>query len=183
MDTRIVVLYYLCSAAGFILILGGIWLLYREKIYIDRESKQITEIETPVGKFKTNVPALVLFVIGFGGLIYPIVKVPVVEDRVLIEGKVPSHADEVRVYAAAADAPASQGGDFGLPVPALKQKYATYTILYVLNDRVVSHETAPLDKAEKGRLTLQPAQFPQWEPPAEVANLEPKIQPVPSEFK
>ena len=34
-----------------------IWLIYKEKIFIDRETKQITEIEIPGGwKFRTNIP-------------------------------------------------------------------------------------------------------------------------------
>jgi hypothetical protein len=184
MDTRIVVLYYLCSAAGFIMILGGIWLLYREKIYIDTESKEVTEIETPIGKFKTNVPALALFALGFVPLIYPILKAQLVEDLVQIEGKVPSHADQMRIYAAVNNTePNSQGGDFGMPVPFLKEKYATYTILYVLDDRVVSRDTATLDKAQQGHLALQPPLLPQWEqPPAEIANLQTTIQPIPAQF-
>ena len=58
MDSWIIIpLYYLCSVAGLVMVVGGIWLIYKEKIFIDRETKQITEIEIPGGwKFRTNIP-------------------------------------------------------------------------------------------------------------------------------
>lgn len=74
MDSWIIIpLYYFCSVAGLVMVVGGIWLIYKEKIFIDRETKQITEIEIPGGwKFRTNIPAMVLFVLGFFPLGYPL---------------------------------------------------------------------------------------------------------------
>jgi hypothetical protein len=60
MDARIA-LYYMCSTAGLVMIGGGIWLNYKQKIYIDREWKRPVEINTPRGNFKSNYPALVVF--------------------------------------------------------------------------------------------------------------------------
>ncbi|MEA2599876.1 MAG: hypothetical protein QOF89_868 [Acidobacteriota bacterium] len=42
MDTNALPLYYLSSFAGLIMVVGGIWLIYKEKIYIDSESKQVS---------------------------------------------------------------------------------------------------------------------------------------------
>ncbi len=67
-----IILYFLSSFTGFIMVSGGIFLLYKEKIYIDSQTKEITALDTPIGKFQTNTPALALFIIGFIPLIYPI---------------------------------------------------------------------------------------------------------------
>jgi hypothetical protein len=45
-DSRMV-LFFLSTIAGFVMIVGGMWLVYKEKIYIDRESKQPISIELP----------------------------------------------------------------------------------------------------------------------------------------
>src|SRR5215813_1014704 len=87
-EASLVPLLYLCSLAGFSMVVGGIWLIYKEKIYIDRESKQVTEVKTPLGSFKTNIPALVLFALGFVPLIYPIVKSTELASEVKIIGKI-----------------------------------------------------------------------------------------------
>jgi hypothetical protein len=73
LDIGFTPLYYLSSFAGLVMVAGGIWLLYKQKIYIDSESKQVIEVELPIGKFKTNLPVLVLFALGFVPLIYPLV--------------------------------------------------------------------------------------------------------------
>jgi hypothetical protein len=103
MATGILVLYWVCSISGLIMMAGGIWLIYKEKIYIDRETKQVTEVELPwLGKFRTNVPALVLFVIGLASLIYPIYQskdLTKPTQWVAIKGQVQSEAFPVYVYA------------------------------------------------------------------------------------
>ncbi len=49
MDTNVIPLYYLSSFAGLVMVVGGIWLIYKQKICIDSESKQVTEIyQSPV---------------------------------------------------------------------------------------------------------------------------------------
>ncbi len=68
-------LYYICAIAGLFMLAGGVWLIAKRRIYIDRATgKDIeTEIEIPfLGKFKTHAPALVLFLIGLAALIYPV---------------------------------------------------------------------------------------------------------------
>ena len=72
MENQFTLLYYLSSATGMIMVVGGIFLLYTEKIYIDSQTKEVTALETPVGTFRTHAPALTLFMIGFIPLIYPI---------------------------------------------------------------------------------------------------------------
>ena len=103
MDWKILVLYWLCSITGLIMMAGGVWLIYKEKIYIDRETNQVTEVELPwLGKLRTNAPALVLFLFGLVALIYPIYESKVVTEPtklVAIKGSVRSGTFPVYVYA------------------------------------------------------------------------------------
>lgn len=81
------------------MVVVGIWLIYQQKIYIDAESKQVTEIETPIGKFRTNLPALVLFAFGFVPLVYPIVQAKSFAQKLETCGDMEAGAFPVNVYA------------------------------------------------------------------------------------
>jgi hypothetical protein len=64
-DNNVLPLYYLSSLAGLVMVIGGIWLLNNRKIYIDSQSKQVTEIEIPMmGKFNQR-PRALHFCFGF----------------------------------------------------------------------------------------------------------------------
>jgi hypothetical protein len=130
MEPNIIPLYYPCSLAGLIMVAGGIWLLYKQKIYIDRETKEVTEIDTPVGKFKTNVPALVLFALGFVPLIYPIVQSAKVAKEIEFRGNVRGNAFPVQVYAVIRSDSLLGPRDFILRVPIVKQDGDDYKIVY-----------------------------------------------------
>src|ERR1700736_4010499 len=145
MDSRIA-LYYVSALAGIIMIAGGIWLIYKEKIYLDRESKEPIEIQSPLGSFKSNYPALALFVLGFFPLVYPIYAVNnltgyVKVDTVRIRGLVEANAYPVVVYAARAQDALSQNGEFQVPVPYLSQE-DDYRILLVVNGHVLDEARA-----------------------------------------
>ena len=140
MDPRILPLYYLSSLAGLIMVAGGIWLLYTQKIYIDRESKAITEIETPVGKFKTNLPALVLFALGFVPLIYPMFKLGVLPEEIRIKGLVRANRYPVHVYAAIVSEPILQDRGFSLKVPTSNKDYK---IIYIAGNVVLEDSVEP----------------------------------------
>lgn len=59
-------IFIMYGISSLLIILGFIALL-TQKIYIDRETNQPTEIEIPfLGKLKTNVPAIVFVFLGFG---------------------------------------------------------------------------------------------------------------------
>ncbi len=143
MDPRIA-LYYVSAAAGLVMVVGGIWLIYKEKIYIDRESKQPIEIQSPLGSFKSNYPALTLFVLGFFPLVYPMYSINnltqfVKVDTVRIKGLVQTSARPVLVYAARGQDTLSSDGGFQVPVPYLG-KDDDYKILLIVNDHVVDVE-------------------------------------------
>jgi hypothetical protein len=123
-------LYYISAIAGFVMVAGGMWLIYKEKIYIDRESKTITEVKTPLGTFKTNIPALVLFVLGFVPLFYPIVKSAESTPEIPLEGNVTSGDNPVVVYAAITSDYLDKGGAFTLKVPFFGDDSKEYKIIY-----------------------------------------------------
>jgi hypothetical protein len=174
MDARIA-LYYMCSVAGFVMIVGGIWLIYKEKIYIDRESQQPVEVTTPLGGFKSNYPALTLFVIGFFPLVYPIYALRdlvdyVKVDKVSIRGPVEATAYPVLVYAARAQDSLSKSGEFRVPVPFIGED--DYRILLVVNGHVF--DEARVERGKPGediRLEFRPITI-------EPSSFEPQIQAV-----
>lgn len=175
-DASVLPLYYLCSLAGLVMVVGGIWLLYRQKIYIDTQSKEVTEIETPVGKFRTNVPALVLFALGFIPLIYPMVQLAGLTKQVIIRGNVKANTHPVLIYAVSDSDSLLQDGEFSIPVPVLK-KTGDYKVVYVVGN-TLAEDTVDLKKASKGELQLQPREIN----PAETARYEGNVSPRPAGF-
>jgi len=178
MDPRIIPLYYLSSLAGLIMVAGGIWLIYKEKIYIDRESKQVTEIETPIGKFKTNVPALVLFALGFVPLIYPIVKSAGFAEEVRIEGNVKASTFPVQVYAVIKSDSLLESRDFSLEVPVVANG-EDYKVLYIAGNLILEDQ-ADLRKKQDGEIKLPDKELLV---PASKRLAPASVAPVPPEFK
>jgi hypothetical protein len=179
MDSRIA-LYYVCSAAGFVMVVGGIWLIYKQKIYIDRESQQPVEIKTPLGDFKSNYPALALFVLGFFPLVYPIYALQglvgyVKVDTVRIRGPVEATAYPVLVYATRALDSLSKSGEFRVPVPFIGDD--DYRVLLVVNGRVF--DEARVERGKPGediRIEFRPITI-------EASPFEAQIQPVSDAFR
>jgi|WetSurMetagenome_2_1015567.scaffolds.fasta_scaffold166369_3 hypothetical protein len=169
-------LYYLCSVAGFIMVAGGIWLIYKQKIYIDKESKQVTEIETPFGKFKTNIPALALFILGFIPLIYPLIKLNEINKQLTIVGNVKSNSHPVEVCAVLDSDILNGDGDFKLNVPTFSQGYK---VIYVANN-VVLDDRVDLQKREGDKITMAPKNI---KCSKSSQDFEVDIIPVPNEFK
>lgn len=152
MDARIA-LYYVCSFAGFVMIAGGIWLIYKEKIYIDSESKTPVEIDTPMGSFKSNYPALALFVLGFFPLVYPIYAISNLKDYVRIDtvrirGLIEANAHPVLVYAARAEDSLNANGEFRVPVPFADGREDHYKVLLVVNNQVLGE--ARVERSKPG---------------------------------
>lgn len=181
MDPRIIPLYYLSSLAGLVMVVGGIWMLYKQKIYIDRESKEITEIETPLGKFKTNVPALVLFALGFIPLIYPIIKsaeiAEQITEQVNIKGKVKANEYPVQIYAVIKSDSILENRDFSLQVPVLKNMTDDYKIIYLVGN-MVFEDRADLKTQKNGEIILPGKEIQS----SITTNYKTKLQSVSDEF-
>jgi hypothetical protein len=135
------------------MIIGGIWLLYKEKIYIDKETNTVTEIETPIGKFKTNAPALMLFALGFVPLIYPLFQLAGSTKEIRIHGNVKTDSHPLLVYAVSTSDSVPRGGEFSVSLPLLKNA-RDCKILYVV-ENVIDQVVVDLQQATKGDIALE----------------------------
>jgi len=178
MDPRVIPLYYISSIAGLIMVAGGIWLIYKQKIYVDRESKQITEVETPIGKFRTNLPALVLFVLGFVPLIYPIFQARGYTQELRIVGDVESDAFPVNVYAVAQLDSLQRSRSFSIAVPYVKGVTGDYVVLYVAQNSI-AEQLAGVGNMKDGEIRLEKMAIETGALETYIPN---PIQPVPDEF-
>jgi hypothetical protein len=146
MDPRMA-LYYASALAGFVMVVGGIWLIYKEKIYIDRESQQPIEIQSPLGTFKSNYPALTLFALGFFPLVYPIYSVNNLTQYVRVEtipikGPVDVSAYPAFVFAVREEATVRSRGEFRVQVPFRGGDLDDYNMILVVNNHVVGDARA-----------------------------------------
>jgi len=165
------------------MIVGGIWLIYKQKIYIDRETKQVTEIDIPLfGKLKTNVPALVLFALGFVPLLYPISRSQT--QYVKVHGSVVSSVRPVTVYAVVETQVVENGETFSLPIPLLQSADYTPKVLYVLGaSQDVFGDLLDTQQQRKGVIDLREKQIsPSSQPAQQSVAFEPDIAPPPAEF-
>jgi len=179
LSVSVVPLYYLSSFAGLVMVVGGIWLLYKQKIYIDKESKQVMEIELPIGKFKTNLPALGLFALGFVPLIYPMTQCSDMRSQLHLKGSVDGDAFPVQVYAVVRTDSLNQPGNFNLRVP-LESVDRDYKVLYVVPGKPVVDYQPDIGEMRGGELQLPGKKF--WVNGKErfIADVVP---PIPAEFR
>lgn len=176
-DSQVIPLLYLCSFAGFVMVAGGIFLLYKEKIYIDRETNKITSIETPVGKFKTNAPALALFALGFIPLVYPIYLCKEQNKTVSISGELSSTKYPVNVYAVIESESLLNDGIYRLTVPA-KQRKGKYKLIFYSHNIFVE-DAADFQEAEEDEIKMAKTVI---SIPTETTSFEKEIIDVPPEF-
>jgi hypothetical protein len=158
MDIRILLLF-MTEFAGFVMVVGGMWLIYKQKIYIDKESSQPVEVKLPGNfSFKSNYPALALFALGFFPLIYPFHEISKLQDyphvvRVKLTGVPNTHVYPALVYASVAPAAVTQDGDaFSVPVPFIGAGDEEYKVLLVANDHIL--DTQPAKKTGDGEITV-----------------------------
>jgi hypothetical protein len=181
-DPRII-LYFLSSIAGLVMVVGGIWLIYTEKIYIDVESKQPIEIKTPLGGFKNNYPALTLFALGFFPLIYPLYAIEDIQDdrvrvaTVRLSGPVDVKAYPVAIYAVAEDYFAERRGDFSVDVPIFGERDKEYKVLLVVNGHVLDTQRV---RVRPDTPELQVSFMP---PEIEESPYQPILAPVSADFE
>jgi hypothetical protein len=183
MDPLALPLYYGCAISGALIIAGSLFLLYKQRIYIDSQTKEITAIELPIGvKLRTNAPVLVLFLLGGGLLIYPIVKSELFVREVTIRGGVGSNSQPAVVYVVASHNWLAHGGKFSLTVPALAGRQAACKILYCANNQIVDDPPLYLDDARGGVLQLKDMDVSTL-PSAAASAYQGKIASVPPGFE
>ena len=191
-------MYAACSLAGLVMVVGGIWLIAKQKIYIDRETMQPITVEIPFGvRFKANSPALAFFVIGFVPLLFPVWKLNPqhyrhVEQANLISANPSPLSQEVDpsnrdmdVYVAVASHEHLDPGQEMLRLPVSfiiddSSGDATVRVLFISNNYVLNRQTASWKaaKGQDGKIVLT---FPDI--PAAKHYVTSQVDPVPSGFR
>jgi hypothetical protein len=112
---------YLCSLAGLIMVIGGIWLLAKGKIMLDAKTGEVVDFDLPLlGKVKTNAPILGLFLIGSIPLIYPISTI-----REVMQGRdeaIRKSAESLKTAERDLDEAVRQRDEFQKKLGAVEQK-------------------------------------------------------------
>jgi hypothetical protein len=147
--------WLMAAAGGLIMIIGGLWLLFKQKIYLNPTTgEQLgTEVEIHgIGRFKTASPALAFFALGFVPLIYAPYQLTDVSklkhdladaqarlpEKVPIRGKVTTQPpSRVDVYAAIRVDVLHRPGEFELTVPYFKEPGESYTLLYIVDSGTI----------------------------------------------
>lgn len=132
-------LFLLCSLAGFLLIMGSLYLVWKGVINL-RPDEGVSEMEVSgVGKIKTPVPALIMFILGVILVVFPVYKYPDVCDDparhkhpsleiVELRGKV-TEAANVEVNAVVDVQEAKASDSFTLSVPYVENR--RYVVRYM----------------------------------------------------
>ena len=149
---------YLCAIGGLFTIVVSFWLLWKQRIFLDSASKEITEIELPLGiKVKTNLPVILLILIGGALLMFSVTEVRQFGEEVTVDGKVSGTATSVELFASVASQSLPQGGDFSFPLP-VTHPARKYTLLYAVDGNLIAHpdrgsQCTPGRRAQTGGTT------------------------------
>jgi hypothetical protein len=169
MDARMG-LFFMSTLAGFVMIAGGMWLIYKEKIYI-------IEVKVPGGfSFSSNYPALTLFVLGFFPLVYPFHELPLLTQYILvrnvkIKGAIQSDSYPVIAYVAGTPYPVVKTEEgFNLAVPVIKGD-EEYRVLLIVNDHVLAYKTVSATKSDEIKVQFEPLSIPPSQYKGEIAPL------------
>ncbi len=141
-------LYYLCTVGGLMLLVGSMFLIFKGKILIDKETKEVVSVELPwLGKLQTHTPALVLFLMGAGLVIYPLHLISS-QPQVVIQGAVGAASqEEMQVYAALGPDVIEHGKTtFTLRAP-FSTSVTEYQVLYIARGQIISHQVFKMPKS------------------------------------
>jgi hypothetical protein len=146
------VLLLTTQAAGILLVIGTMFLLFARRIYLDAETKQPIKFKLPVmGEISTQAPVLILIVIGAFMVVYPLSMMGA--DMATLEGDIDTGGKSVTVVLVAVPAyehSQDAAGPLHLRVPLLPTD-ATYRVKVIVDKQVIDDQAAEL---KNGRLTL-----------------------------
>jgi hypothetical protein len=132
------ILSVISALAGTLIALASIALLWKQKIYINAETKEVTKIELPFGiKMQTNAPVLGFVFMGFALILVPLL-IPKNQTFVALKGHVAAH-EPLMVYAVAAQQ--QTNGDVLLQVPG----NALYTVMYLPTEGAAALDSKSVD--------------------------------------
>ncbi len=148
--------YFVSSAAGLILVLGCLFLLWKGRIILDTKGENVSSLDLPGGiKFSTQFPVLIMFAFGVILLGYPIYQARnICEDlslhkkafpeMVQVTGKIVS--DEPVDVFAVVDEQSNTRNALLLNVPF--KKGTRYRVLYSLNNHVLESSSFAVTSTE-----------------------------------
>jgi len=153
-------LFYLSAISGAFVIIGSIVLIWKQKIYIDSETKKPIEFQLPLlGKFRSNTPALALFFFGTFLITYPIIKMRAPDLH--LDGEITNDKDyPFEVYAAIEAERVQNHRAFSIKVPQLSGDRDEYKLLYLTDDRRFCEERVPVKNSKSERIPLQTKAVP-----------------------
>jgi hypothetical protein len=187
--------FILSSAAGLVLVIGCLFLLWKGRIVLDTEGKNVSKIELPLGvKLATDFPVLILFALGVILLLVPLYLArnlcadPLLHrkqfpEMVKISGKILS-PEGVDVFAVV-DEQSNTHDNVLLNVPFRKD--SRYRVLYSLNNQVLENSSIALTNTDP--ITLPDYEYqsvtqPSGPPPVKLTPPESTVAPeVAAEFK
>jgi hypothetical protein len=142
----------ICQVAGIIMILGALYLLLKEKIYLDPKTGSPTEVDVPFfGRFKVNSPALAIFVLGIIAVAYPLHFDHL--NYVKVTGQVKSNTYPVIAYVTSGQGTVGATTGLEIEVPQLPVKnYSPYMVLIAGN--AVGYAHVSLEKAKDGKYVI-----------------------------
>jgi len=128
---------YICAIGGFLIIAASLFLLWKRRIFLDRTTKEVTEIELPMGiKVKSQAPVILIILIGGALMMFSVVEVQKFAEEITINGQVSGSHTSVELYASVASQALPRGGKFSLPLPVTHPS-RTYTVLYAVDGTVI----------------------------------------------
>ena len=173
-------LYLVCQGAGLTMILGTIFLLFREKIFLDAETKRVLYVELPLlGKMKTNTPTLALFVLGLCAVLYP----PYIArtQYLKVRQKISSNMHPVAVYVAVRADLIPDNMEMQLSLPILSDQDYDPKIIYVAGTITNSFD---IDlKTQHNGVIVLPPQWIQDHTDFPASSIKVDVAPKPEGFK
>jgi len=176
-------LLYLPSLAGATLLAVGCWLVSRAKVIVDKETSEVLNIDLPMlGKFKTNSPAIALFIMSFLLMFVPIYysSKSKTTTQVTLFGQVDSPNYPVNIYAVSGNDPMQNEGQFNIVVPVAENQAPVIKVLFAIGDKVMSVD-ANLGDVKNGRLEVEKPPLRKWLTDTTPAP-QGTIIPIPPEF-
>lgn len=155
MTLYLFIINLLSSLSGLIITLGGIWLLYKKKIYIDSTTGRPTVVELPfMIKISANLPVLLFFGIGVSLLIFPIYRSTKAPQQVAISGSLEGNALPIDVYAVVASEKIVSPGRYVIRLSGVSPELGDCKIIYLsANGKLIAQDFVDIDQSD---VALQP---------------------------
>ncbi len=145
------------QAAGILLLVGTMILLFYRRVVLDSETKTPTRFKLPLfGEITTQAPVLVLVVIGAAMVLYPLSKIE--PPSVTVSGTVdPGNASVAVVVVADPDYTHSYdaAGNFNFAFPLLNSR-ATYRVKFIADKQIIDDQQV---EVRHGRVALRQVSY------------------------